>query len=197
MLFEAKSHKCNTVVVEAHQLSGQARLSNPDAAPRAGDIHTELCRAQALNPCAGALKAFLDGQCRNEATAHQGFKELFEPTVRAVRKSVKAMEPTEVVRQGTRLLQPTMECDCVPIDSGNGNRSAVMIAAQPMPTSCFPSPAHHEEWQNIAAVIRVKWSPATTSYRGFPHVNTFDKVCGQLVYRALDLYSSQLNHRFA
>ncbi|KAJ1971579.1 hypothetical protein H4R34_005696, partial [Dimargaris verticillata] len=99
----------NTVVVEAHQLLGQTRPSNPNAALRAGDIHIELCRAQALNMCAGALKAFLDDQCRNEATAHQGFKKLFEPTVRAVRKSVKAVEPTEVVRQGTRLLQPTME----------------------------------------------------------------------------------------
>ncbi|KAJ1971518.1 hypothetical protein H4R35_005212, partial [Dimargaris xerosporica] len=186
----------NMVGVRVQQLLKQARPRNRNAAAQADGIYTELCKSKKLNPHTGCLNDLIKGQCKNEKAAYRGIGKLLDLVARTVHQSVKALKPTDAVRQETRLLQSTTSYDYIPTDALDDSRPDVTITARAVQTNSFPRPASKEEWQNIAAVVEVKWEAKRASKSSKPSQAMLEEACGQLEHYILNMYTRQPNRRF-
>ncbi|KAJ1978862.1 hypothetical protein H4R35_001733 [Dimargaris xerosporica] len=184
------------VDVKTQQLLKQARPRNRNAAARADGIYTELCKSKQLNPHTGCLNDLIKGQCKSEKAAYRGIGKLLDLVARAVHQSVKALEPTDAVRQETRLLQSATSYDYKPADALNDSRPDITITARAVQTNSFPRPASKELWQNIAAVVEVKWEAKRASTSSKPSQTALEEACGQLGRYILNMYTRQPNRRF-
>ncbi|KAJ1973711.1 hypothetical protein H4R34_004983 [Dimargaris verticillata] len=189
--------KDSTVVVDAALLLAKAKPRNVEAAATAKHVYTTLCDSNQLTKISGDMKTLVEGRCTSEKAAYPGMQQLFDLIAHAVYDEVVQLDPTDPVRQETRLLQSTSAFDYVPTGSNNRNRPDMTIVARAVPTDGFPSPIAREEWCNIALVIEGKWCTEQANKGSEPGEASLDKACGQLARYVLNLYTSQPNRRFA
>ncbi|KAJ1981830.1 hypothetical protein H4R34_001931 [Dimargaris verticillata] len=187
----------STVAVDVELLLAQAEPQNAEAATRAINIHNQLCKSDLLSLLTGGPTARVEERCTGEKAVYPGLKQLLDICARAVYDEVVQLDPTDPVRQETRLLLPTSYFDYAPMGSDNRNRPAMAIVAQAMPTNGFPSVTAKEEWRDIAMVVKGNWHTEQANESSEPDQASLDKACGQLARYVLNMYSSQPNRRFA